>query len=880
MGITCCHEERCHQDRCHQDACLGGKPFKTQEVVNISSDHYSFRDDGEVLQSVEYSSEFCDPTGLVTRDAFLHVDLLHLSALAMLPYPWPRNQELPRSAVATPSEEDLVLAVSHTWSYQRHPDPLGTESALICDLAKQATAKHSPTAHTLVFCDFVSVSQQPFQEGQPERTEEQTQLFQAALRAMPQLYILADAVLHLEPQTCKTVPGDAELFSVECSRLDGLALSEMAGDVWISGWGDATRSSDFGLFDQILSVNGVIVNCIYDFEEARRSALQQKVTPIAQLKRSPFGETNSCPAGDRGWIYLERFCSMIKVAMLDESESDHVIFSNSAEVLAQIGEGGQKLKEAALAGKKALRAVFESFLEELNKKKFNGVSVDALARTSTGRGMNDDKDDRWTVAQIMKTLVAHLAEHWDASMVQQRQRQLTLAVNRGDASAVRELLRLGADPNIQDTHGNTCLHTAAKRGDRDVAVALLQYGARSEAQDRRGQTPAHLIPLWVEEETVELFDILATFDVLSLRGHAGISVFERFWTWSETACNGQPYDAIFSRLKDLADKHRELRPSRRGTKSGSGAGSEASRSVGGCRYYSIKAKTGVHIHVWEPKEMVVLDTCVVILSLPHSLPWSMQRSYLDSLAQVVIDEFDAKVFALTTGTPVLPECGLELSDFLQDILTLVDELPWKGNFFLVDNSFGAATSLVWPLQSRLSGALVVNVAGLFSDEYLDSIAHQKLTEAAAKMAESRRGPERNVALIGDILFSITVAGDAEFAEEVRHEWRKAAEEASEEFWKLSAAHCLWLPRARTELLTGLDPLQLQATVACSTLGPAAVLTESTLNFHRLLPNATFVHIHDSKAWWEVENPDLVISELIALIRRVKLGLSIEMAARI
>ena len=33
----------------------------------------------------------------------------------------------------------------------------------------------------------------------------------------------------------------------------------------------------------------------------------------AELRKSPMGKVNQIPTEERGWIYLERFCSMVKV---------------------------------------------------------------------------------------------------------------------------------------------------------------------------------------------------------------------------------------------------------------------------------------------------------------------------------------------------------------------------------------------------------------------------------------------------------------------------------------------------------------------------------------------------------------------------------------
>jgi len=788
--------------------------------------------------------------------------------------------------VSIPSADDLVLSVSHTWSFQRHPDPLGWESAIICDLAKSASQAHVPTGKTMMFCDFVSITQRPFLEGQDERNDEQQELFNLALQAMPQLYIFADAVLHIErSSTQPDLPGYEEVFTIDCEALDGAVLSHMSAEVRVTGWAkdSATRNQRIGLFDRILSVNGIAVQSIEDYLQGVDLATDNNEPAFALVQHAPFGSLNSSLASERGWIYLERFCSMIKVAMVDESEIDRVAFSNSPEILSQIRAGGMKLKRAAMAGEEELKRVLKSFVEEMKGKKFNGVSMDALIScpscsltitrdrgNSTIRHENG-LDDRTTVAKIMTELVAHLAEHWSLQQAQQRQRQLVLAVNRGDVQATEELLNLGADPNLQDARGTSCLHTAAKRGDREVALRLLQHGANRRLQDSAGQAPAYLIPLWVDMETVDLFDILVEEQVLSLKTHAGVSVFEHFWVWSETACRGKPFEALHDRLRDLVKKFPHLQGSVC-LRSFSPPSNSRGVPTQGVKFSTHFTSTGAAVHTWAPEGGPV-QLSVVILNMQNMLPWSMQKSSFDGLAAAMVKDFSAQVFAISRGAHPLPREATPLARFLTSLVELIDELPLKEPFVLVDNSFGIATSLLWPLRRRLLCALVINACGIFAEEYVDSAAHHKFSEILYKRAEDRRQPDRDVEVVCETVVSVLMAGGANFLAELRREWYEAVAIADEEFWSLSIAQCQWLPKEQTEAFNALLPLDLEATLACSALGPTVVMSESMRNLHRLLPNASFQHIKRSRGWWELENPHFVTQELVRLLRRVNLGLA-------
>jgi ankyrin repeat protein len=64
---------------------------------------------------------------------------------------------------------------------------------------------------------------------------------------------------------------------------------------------------------------------------------------------------------------------------------------------------------------------------------------------------------------------------------------------RGDTSAVRVLLKQGADVNAAQGDGMTALHWAAMHGDVDQTRMLIYAGARLEASTRNGNyTPLHL----------------------------------------------------------------------------------------------------------------------------------------------------------------------------------------------------------------------------------------------------------------------------------------------------------------------------------------------------------------------------------------------------
>lgn len=70
---------------------------------------------------------------------------------------------------------------------------------------------------------------------------------------------------------------------------------------------------------------------------------------------------------------------------------------------------------------------------------------------------------------------------------------ITDAARRGDAEAVRSLLRAGADTNASAGDGMTALHWAADAGHLEIAKILMYAGANVDAATRLGNyTPLHL----------------------------------------------------------------------------------------------------------------------------------------------------------------------------------------------------------------------------------------------------------------------------------------------------------------------------------------------------------------------------------------------------
>ncbi|HXH24397.1 MAG TPA: ankyrin repeat domain-containing protein [Vicinamibacterales bacterium] len=72
---------------------------------------------------------------------------------------------------------------------------------------------------------------------------------------------------------------------------------------------------------------------------------------------------------------------------------------------------------------------------------------------------------------------------------------LVEAVRRGDAAAIRALVRQGVDVNVPEADGTTALHWAVQRNDLETVDLLLRSGANARAANRYGVTPIYLAAL-------------------------------------------------------------------------------------------------------------------------------------------------------------------------------------------------------------------------------------------------------------------------------------------------------------------------------------------------------------------------------------------------
>jgi ankyrin repeat protein len=87
-------------------------------------------------------------------------------------------------------------------------------------------------------------------------------------------------------------------------------------------------------------------------------------------------------------------------------------------------------------------------------------------------------------------------------------------VDKGEVTAVGQLLQEGTPPNGAASGGWTALHRAAYGGHRQIAQVLLDAGADLNAKDKQGFTPLH----WAVYESLLLPEAQEVAKLLVVRG--------------------------------------------------------------------------------------------------------------------------------------------------------------------------------------------------------------------------------------------------------------------------------------------------------------------------------------------------------------------------
>jgi len=335
----------------------------------------------------------------------------------------PRCQDLPKEAFGELTAKCVLVSISHGWFFQCHPDPLGDKCEPLLAMLNSLRSKY-PLSEILVFFDFLSISQRPYKLGQSQRTEEMQAMFAKALSNLHFCYCYSDAVIHLHSDPPM---GDTPL-NTTTTDMTKFELAQVGRAIQVVGLHGKETKDGLNAFDIISKIDG-------------REVSRVEEVPSCEVEvgyfKLPFGKTNLIPVNDRGWVFLERFITMLKAAMIDDDDFDDCIFTNSDATRAILHDGALRLREAAQGDDSVLREVLEGFKNLLQEKQFSAASTDKIiidqAQACSQDGPSDSKlkssagfkacDDAQIVAGLMDELVELFGKSW--YLEQNKQQELT-----------------------------------------------------------------------------------------------------------------------------------------------------------------------------------------------------------------------------------------------------------------------------------------------------------------------------------------------------------------------------------------------------------------------------------------------------------------------
>ncbi|CAK9024316.1 Ankyrin repeat domain-containing protein 46 [Durusdinium trenchii] len=843
--------------------------------------------------------------------------LLPYPALQSLPTPWPRCQDI-RTMHEEPAAGDSLVVVSQSWSHQMHPDPTGVKALEIIAAVKNVAVKLRAEGRLLVFCDFLSMPQPPMTPEQEPWTKEDSLAVQQVMEALPQLMFKADAVIHIIGTPGKLMMGEGEKYHTtfkEIQRSCKLRQVGMVVQVWeefLQFDSSSTTAGDFEklksnwprrprTFDQVVKIDNRRVKSLDDLPDeweavgrqcsacARWAQLLSRGDAedrVVEMIRLPFGYRIEAEPTQQGRTYFDRFISIVKVALMEENAAHEVIFANSADVKRDILNGGARLRKAAQMGADELAHELREFTADLETKSFIPVAYE-LGDDGRVPGYDFENRQREMVSSLMHVFLEELNIGVSLSLWRALQEQRL--------DDCRRLLQDKADPNIVDGKGKTCLHHVAQARNLDATKLLLEFGASLSARDHRGCTPGHAIPLFADGVTEKFLEEFVRQDQNALfeTDKAGVSAIERALLWAQSAVSGEPFEPLHSKLKDIMQREdgdsmlkwpgmedlgiRGLNMSFPEASPTSALGRVETRRL----HFNGVPRT---IYVMHPANTIGTGDPLLYLGFCRLMPWPLQEPAL----RIIANKLSRRIFCIASeavNTELLhsDEIDTDGQAFYTDLYTLIDTLPLPYRLVLIDSTFGVGVPLLWKLQERLKHVLIINPSWIFRNTTL-GVPREALLERAKFLAGLARTKDIKTMVkhMGEFAVSVSLAmaqSDASKREYqfLLNEYESGLQNASDAFWRMSAAHPVWNFKHLTPLLTNLPPWRPHHSVdiilVYGSHSPSMSVQDSTYNLQELLPGSLTACIGMSSLLWHIEGvtPVIEVARLTELMCRSSVG---------
>jgi hypothetical protein len=305
--------------------------------------------------------------------------------------PVPRNQEVPKDAFGILTGRSILVATSHAWFHQCHPDPHGVKLAILRKKFFPRLRERFPRTQILIFDDWHSCPQWP------RTTQEENDRFRKCMDQMNSVYCYCDVVLFVDSPlpdldntvfSCDLVPSEHKwLYFIDTIQYLGGNNQQKV----------TIRKNDIVI--KIKDTDGKLdVNTLKEMKDR---------TTIKYLKR-PYGRPNRTPAEKRGWLYAERITVAIRMATAQPEMFHDVVTSNNPDLVRQIFAWSDELRTSARKEKThpgSISKQLNRFRDVLATMKFTFPDNDKL--------VND----------IITDLVKQFEENWK----QETRRQMDMA---------------------------------------------------------------------------------------------------------------------------------------------------------------------------------------------------------------------------------------------------------------------------------------------------------------------------------------------------------------------------------------------------------------------------------------------------------------------
>ena len=282
--------------------------------------------------------------------------------------PVPRNQDVPEEAFGVLTGRSILVATSHAWFYQCHPDPQGVKLNIMRKQFFPRLRKRFPHTQILVFDDWHSIPQWP------RNTKEENERFQKCLDHMHSIYCYCDVVLFVETPLPKQ---DDTILKCDLVPSEHNWLAFIDTIHYIRGQ-DNKDAVAIQKNDIIVGVKGVKQPITLELLQEMK-----KITTISYLRR-PYGKPNRTPTEERGWLYSERITVAIRMAAAKPESFDDVVMTNDEMMLTTIYTWTEALRVAVRLekskGKGALRVTLNAFEAVLYRMNFTVPSDTRVVR--------------------------------------------------------------------------------------------------------------------------------------------------------------------------------------------------------------------------------------------------------------------------------------------------------------------------------------------------------------------------------------------------------------------------------------------------------------------------------------------------------------------